>query len=561
MKLLTNYIVRVLATGFVVLTLLSIPLFWLRFLCRVSLSERMPVRNVSIEPSGYISPETDEDPNLTHRSRVSATMRPELCMFLLGIVDYVSSRSSMPGNSNVYVARSKENWAYFDEKSGQIIYRYTDAETMPDNSRLRRQVQYHIGPEGVSEIPDEALGRFVEPIIDRSWVDRESSRNKPGDLILYDCKLRQFFRIDFDRPQVIKGLEVSDDILYDPIRIGLLEKNQFYLDLDWLPPRMETSGYRYRTGRYGLQTGAVIQSAQHHNAGPHLLVLDRSGRIDLLDKEKLQFVGAAGRLPQPATLFGDENSTMPDNMLSYQVKPLYLGAQIDPNERQGRGEPEPDPNSLRYAGAYAACVSRDGTELVVATFDDEGHTKSRISGGRRRDSSADEMAYFGTAWAPATTVGKYLTESLHPPILSVASCLTASAFEAGAGHRALFLLPNSFVAMNARDNRGRFDARLIATLMLISPSIILAAWLACRVAKDAAAVGLSKNIRSFWALLTLAFGLTGYVTYRLTRPTITLVTCANCGKLRRPDTDTCHHCKSKWQVPELVPPTWRVLDS
>lgn len=559
MKLLTSYPVRVLATGFVVLTLLSIPLFWLRFLCRVSLSERMPVRNVSIEPSGYISPEMEGDPNLAQRSRVSATMRPELSMFLLGIVDYVLSRSSMPGNSNVYVARSKENWAYFDEKSGQIIYRHTDAETVPDNSRLPKQVQYHIGPEGVSEIPDESLGRFVEPIIDLSWVYRESSRNKPGDLILYDCRLRQFFKIDFDRPQVVKGPELGDDILYDPIRIGLLEKNQFYLDLDWLPPRMETSGYRYRRGRYGLQTGAVIQSAQHHDAGPHLLVLDKSGRIDLLDKEKLQFVGTAGRLPQPATLFGDENSTMPDNMLSYQVKPLYLGAQIDPNESEGGGRQTPDPNSLRYAGVYAASLSRDGTALAVATFDDEGHAKSWISGGRRRGSSP-EMAYFGAAWAPMSTVGKYLTESLHPPILSVASCLTASAFEAGTGHRALFLLPNSFVAMNARDNRGQFDARLIATLMLISPSIILAAWLAFRVAKDAAAVGFSKNVRSFWALLTLALGLTGYITYRLTRPKITLVTCCNCGKPRRPDMDTCHRCGGKWDVPELTPPVWRVMN-
>jgi len=97
--------------------------------------------------------------------------------------------------------------------------------------------------------------------------------------------------------------------------------------------------------------------------------------------------------------------------------------------------------------------------------------------------------------------------------------------------------------------------------MLISPSIILAACLAYLVVKDAAAVGLSRNLRRFWAFLTLAFGLAGYITYRLTRPTITLVTCANCGKLRRPDTDMCHHCKSKWQVPELIPPTWRVLDS
>ena len=80
MKLLTNYPVRVLATGFVVLTLLSIPLFWLGFLCRVSLSVRAPdsVRDKRIEPSGYVSRDIDTDPNLVQRSKVVAMMRPEM---------------------------------------------------------------------------------------------------------------------------------------------------------------------------------------------------------------------------------------------------------------------------------------------------------------------------------------------------------------------------------------------------------------------------------------------------------------------------------------------------
>ncbi len=87
MKLLTNYPVRVMATCFVVLTLLSIPLFWLRFICRMSLAVRIPeaVKNVSIEPSGYMSPEIDKDPNLTQRSRVTAKMNPETFSGSLGL--------------------------------------------------------------------------------------------------------------------------------------------------------------------------------------------------------------------------------------------------------------------------------------------------------------------------------------------------------------------------------------------------------------------------------------------------------------------------------------------
>jgi uncharacterized paraquat-inducible protein A len=59
---------------------------------------------------------------------------------------------------------------------------------------------------------------------------------------------------------------------------------------------------------------------------------------------------------------------------------------------------------------------------------------------------------------------------------------------------------------------------------------------------------------------TIAFGLTAYITYRLTQPKITLVTCTNCGKLRRPDMARCHRCGSKWHIPELTPPAWRVVD-
>ena len=158
------------------------------------------------------------------------------------------------------------------------------------------------------------------------------------------------------------------------------------------------------------------------------------------------------------------------------------------------------------------------------------------------------------------TIGKFLAENLHPPIFSVASYFTASAFEAASGHRALFFLPNSFIAIKAGDRGENFAERFMSALWFILPSIILAIWLACRVSKDAVVVGLSENARAYWIIGTLAFGLTAYITYRLTRPKITLVTCPNCGKMRRPDMAKCHRCKSDWHVPELIPPVWRVVD-
>jgi hypothetical protein len=569
MKLFTDYPVRVLAAGFIVLTLLSIPLFWIRFFCRACLSEIMPdnARSIAIEPSGYISPDIEEDPNLAQHSKVPASIDQGYFM-CLGVFDYLMSRYPMGRRSDVFVAKSEDNWAYFDRPSGQIICRYNDEEVMPDGDETYRQVQYYIGPEGISEAPDETLGRFVEPIIDFQWSNWNSVQQDLRDLILYDKKLRQFFGIDFIQATVTKGPQLSEDDRHQPVQIGWPEKNPFLLHLNWHPPRMDfpivddLPYFRYTLSgvRYGGHLGDAIQSVQHNPTSSRLLVLDKIGRIDLLDKQTLQFVGTAGRLPEPRTLFGSKKAATPENTLSYSARPLYLGKRLWPHDPQGDEKPIFDPNSLKYAGMFAASLSRDGTGLTVTAFDKNGNMIKEPFGSRTASRSGDDV-YFGAAWSPVCSIGKYIAESLHPPILSIASCFTASAFEAGGGHRALFLLPNSFVAMNAIENREGLGIKIVTAIFLMLPSIILAAWLACRVTKDAAAVGLSNNLRRFWAFLALAFGLAGYITYRLTRPKITLVTCANCGKGRRPDAETCHHCKAKWEIPELIPPAWRVLDS
>jgi hypothetical protein len=119
-------------------------------------------------------------------------------------------------------------------------------------------------------------------------------------------------------------------------------------------------------------------------------------------------------------------------------------------------------------------------------------------------------------------------------------------------------MPNSFVAM-ARDYQGNIFYMFVIVLLML-PGLLLAGILAWRVNRDSAEIGLSPNARRFWLIATLAFGLVGYITYKLTRPSITLVTCANCGNPRRPDMEKCHRCGSGWHVPEITPPHWRVLD-
>jgi len=214
---------------------------------------------------------------------------------------------------------------------------------------------------------------------------------------------------------------------------------------------------------------------------------------------------------------------------------------------------------------FVASLSRDGSGLALTVWNDKGReiikreAVVQKKGTRTISHRSSRVVYFRPSWASTSTLGKYLAENFHPPILSLGSFYTAYSIEAAAGHRGLFLLPNSFIAMQGRTDFGNFVERFFSALWWLMPSIIFSIWLSTKITKDAVIVGLSKNVRLYWVIGTIAFGLTAYITYRLTRPKITLVTCQNCGKLRRPDMPRCHRCGSKWHVPELTPPTWRVL--
>jgi hypothetical protein len=539
MKLSTNYIVRVLATGFVVLTLLSILLFWARLLCKVGLYLWMPyeIKSVAIEPSGLLPDNLENDPNIERRSRVSAKMELEP-LLPIGIIEYFESTSPDQSRSCLILSSSEKDWAYFDNKSGQFVFRYVETKIMPDSNNLKREVQYYIGPEGISELPDKTLGRFIEPIADSS--EFKTSLWKSGKIIVYDKKLRRFFAINLKDRNITKGPQLSEDDPHRPIDIGILNKNDDILDLYWMLPTINNESLYSRKLRIH-----ITERDPGYRPDKYLLVLDKSGQIDLLDEETLELAGPAGRLPTPAALFPTDKNATPDDLLAYRVLPMALK------------------EDHKYRGLFAAAVSREGTSLALDVFDEKGtcieSEDTKIRGGRHGVPSS-RAVLFGFPWAPAITIGKFMLENLHPPILSLASYFTAGSFEAGSGHRALLLLPNSFIAMKGRDARDNIAVKFLYALLLISPSIALGILLAWRVGKDAAVVGLSQKARRWWLFGTIAFGPAGYITYRLTRPKITLVTCANCGKPRRPDTDICHRCGSKWDVPELIPPAWRVVD-
>jgi len=541
MKSLTSYPVKVVSAGFVVLLLLSMPLFWARFLSEGILRENMSsrARDIIIEPSGLVPKDIENDPNVAIHSQITGRMLGQDKPFTLGVADYFAARAPTGRRSNIYHYHYKNEHdytiLYLDENTGLFVYHRTHKQRLPDQTTVLRKIRLYAGPEGVSETPDKTLGRFIAPITDSGEGYRA--------VTLFDKKLRRFFSIDFKQKTVIKGPQLPKDDLHNPIQISFLAKNSSdTVQLLCSPPQMrviipsdETKNEEPRLRKPKVEFHTTVRFGVGSRRAPFVLVLDESGRIDLLDKQTLQFAATAGYLPAPEALFTPRPTPSPRDLLGYEVLPVTLGT------------------DHQYKGLCTATICREGAAMAVAVFDEKGRSINN------QYTNAGEQ--YDVPGGPALMIAKFLLENLHPPILSIASYFTADTFEAAAGHRALFILPNSFIAMIGREVTDELVNNFLFALLLISPSIILAIFLACRVAKDATLVGLSENAKLCWTITTMAFGLPAYITYRLTRPKITLVTCANCGRLRRPDMATCHRCGSKWLVPELTPPTWRVLDS
>jgi hypothetical protein len=583
MKSKIDYTVKVFATGFIVLLFSSLLLFWIREICESSLSVKKPDEmGIRREPSGLVPEEFENDPNVNVHSRVSAHAHINDPLWF-GIIDSVEAR--VPGGrlSSAYFFGSENNCMYFDKKSGLIAYNYLDFQAMPDKRRTLKSVRVFVGPEGISQIKDNALGRFVEPIIDRGWIHRPYKHTR--ELIVYDKKLRRFFKIDFIKRDVTKGPELVKKVVrHKPIRIGRLKKSR-WLHSNWDPPKVKKTSEEPNVPAYSYPAGGpkpIIPTEQARQSGPYLPVLDESGRIDLLDRQSLEFVkgfgfnSGGGRLLNPEELIGSRKYARAEDLLAYDVFPLFLTTLFyDGNQESEQvffGEPsvpfDPGPTRIKreYLGMFTASLSRSGTGLSLTIWNDEGReiikpgAVTQERGPRTVAHRYKRTVYFKPSWESIFTVGKYLAEELHPPVLSLASFYTAYNFEAAAGHRALFLLPNSFIAMQGRSRHGNFAERFLSAVWWIFPSIIFSIWLSTRITKDAIVVGLSKDVGLYWIIGTLGFGLVAYITYRLTRPKITLVTCQNCGRMRRPDMDRCHRCKSEWLVPELAPPAWRVLE-
>ncbi len=530
MKSTNKYVVKVLATGFVTLVVLSILLFWARKTCQAVFYGNLvggKMAQVKIQPSGLL-PELDNAPEVIMKSSIDAYTGYGVVSHGLGIVRNIEGLEQ--GKSREFcwlISRDKKKGNYnlilFDKNSGLFVF----YDVFKAKRGWDRKVKLYAGPKGVSETADKNLGRFSEP------------RNNPwrahvDSLIFFDKLHSCFFQIRFVERTVDKSLQLSEVVQIGEI-FGFAKGGDSPISLTWSPPLrkqtpLDEKGKIRDSIRDKDRVKINLVSAAEERVGTYskedILILESDGAIRRLNIKTLEISGPVGFLPSAIDSGG---RAKPEELFAYAVQPFVMNDE--------------------YAGTIAASISREASGIRVAVFDKDGNL---IEGKRV------EINPFSMAGGPALTITNYLLENLQPAFLGLVSYFTASTFEAVDGHTGLFILPNSTVAMVNRYSKGIVGPLFLA-MIVISPSIVLGLLLGFAVYKDATVTGFSKRAKRYWLFGTILFGLSAYIAYRLTKPKEILVTCQNCGKMRRPDMLRCHRCGSKWQVPELIPPTWRVI--
>ena len=541
----SRYILSGLAVGTLSVTILTLLGFWARWICvdaLTSLSNEAS-RDVMISPIGLLSEEVDEESEVVAPSLASLTRRktsPSPHVVGLGSYEYFDPWLFDPdaGRTGLIFWDRKPRGKRFHFDKGQGLFVFSRLEKQPNDEgkEVPQRIWLYAGTDGMAETPERTLGRFRSPVVS-VWGD---------GLIVYDVHQRHFYRVDFEQEQVIRGPQLNPDEGRQPVQIGEIRKHANLFTLRIEPPRRKADpndsgprphGSRYVAGRLLYPDPPVATSPW---PSPYAFVLDASGRIDLLDKETLAIVGSAGTLPAVPERSGRRRKPAKhESLIAYKVRPVLT--------------PEDDALAQwEYRGLVVAAYNYDGSFLSLAAFDNQGR-RVAVEGKRTIVSASVPGGLM-------VSTARFLLENLHPPVLSLLSYFTAPYWPAGSGNRALFVLPDSSVATKGCDVHRLSVLRFIDALVMMLPALAFVYVLAILVVRDAQRIGFSKDTRTLWVLITIAFGLPAFVTYRLTRPSATLVTCANCGLHRRPDLERCHRCNSLWHVPELDPPTWRVLD-
>jgi hypothetical protein len=544
----------VFCVGFIVLIFVSLALFWCRFFFKLAMFNVAGNPIAKVQPSGLVDKAIENAP-YTKPSHITFGISSDEMMFAgLGMPDYFIN--NMPFEESVenyfYQSTDKKNKngyaVYYDKGLRQFVY----CDMYFDNSDNRwiKKIQYYVGPDGVSKEKDDKIGRFVKPIKIGSHYER----------MFYDEGLKQFFRLDIRGKRwssrigqdgkttkewidgkivVFMGKPLAEDTWRRPVGYYPVGHASY---LQWMPPQKrrnkddsEGKENRRRSIHWDPINVGIVDGLSKYMA-----VVDATGRIDLLDRSTLEFAGNnVGKLPVAPEFYGYYGSE------DIQVNNLY-GFDIITFT---------DPNSRKYKGMAVGTAARDINGVALAVYD----AKGRLFGRTTFNLEMLRPGVMRVAWGPVFVISKFALESLQGLVFQAGSLVT-EAFGPRSWGRSLFFMPDSFAAGRERIDMENYLEKYVILFFMLIPGMAIGILLAWRVSRDAKITGLPDSARMWWVIITIAFGLSAYITYRIVRPKIALVSCINCGKLRRPDMEECHHCRGSWETARSNGPSWRVIE-
>ena len=527
-----KYILNIVGTGIFVIVLLGIVFFWADRFCDNAILDSVKPNDygIVIQPSGLMENEQQfmtEQGDKYLPSSVKASMNYNMPLTLGICRDFVEEETRFQGLSMMSVAydmmtdnvtstikpevleNSNQQRTYFDKDKGLFVNCYL-SRNFEDRDKWSKRINYYIGPEGIGDEPTEQLGRFIQPLTSKmKYPSKETT-------VFYDKGLRRFFRVKItgEERTVTKGPELDAE-KYNPVETGY-----GCVGTTYIPVGTEFKSPEQVVEENGTKKNVPIKLTTNAS-NKYLIVVNDNGRIDLLDTETLE-LKPAGHLHEYSKL-----------QHGYLIRSAFFGDS--------------------YLGLIVSSFSSNLRYMETDVFDATGKKVVHKACGVNVEKVSGGIA---------SSLSRYIIESLQPVGFNILSYLTAYNYDGVKSQQAIFIRPNSTIASFACPG-GRdkilFLISLLEVLMIMGPSLIIGVLLGWRVSKRAKALGLSKLAVRFWTYGVIFTGVAGYLTFRFTKHAEIMVTCKNCGQLRRVEQDNCHNCKADWQMKHLKKADWRII--
>ncbi len=501
-----------------------------------------------IEPSGLM-PEWDEKEGLGRKSQLSINFD------LLGYSGNVRDKKQAWTGALLKELKA-DVWQYMVNVTPSE--KYAGVYEVRDGAKLYG----YWGANGFSKSGPDEVGKFGRDIARRVRWDKEGYLCY--DLFdrqartLYSLKVREISQEPGESPFHIKympGIKLPDTVdmidfantyLYESdIDLGVLNNSCLEYGFNFIPTMREATEAEITSKEYEeyrnieINGKKILVDMSNRNClyraseyYSKMKIYDNAGQVYVVDEDTRE-ISPLCKLPA-------EEITKPgkDNY-------LRIFSKISRDKYDSLAKEQSKLLDVEPIGYFYASYSKDN-EVSVTVYNKEG----KVIASERKDSHSKYLANNHEGlWFARTVV-----ENMPGPAIAAASYFARDMTEPMKQWQTLFLMPGSIANYSTMIK----DGNPLEYINQIGLCVYLTGGVFVFYLFNVKKYGLSKSERQYWMYFILLFGVMAFVAYMIARPKIVQVTCANCGKLRRPDQERCHSCRASWEMPQLAKAGWSI---